>query len=170
MKPQAVLITLLLVIMAFSPAVSARQTAEHIQIVTIDPDPDQMVWNSTFNMSDPANRNLSNYNQTIIPFQNNTSIDGIFTGTFLPPMIWKVADNTSYDKFYFMQLVRFKSSWIMSGSSVSWWRVPVLNITDWDYLSLFIYRVGNPGLLRLNASQPGVPNPASRPLLAYSEN
>lgn len=164
------LITLILVAMAFSPIVSARQTAEHIQIVTIDPDPDQMVWNSTFNMSDPANRYLSNYNQTIIPFMNNTSIDGVFTGTFLPPMTWKVADDTSFDQFIFMQLVRFKSSWIMSGSSVSWWRVPVLNITDWDSLTLFLWRVGNPGLLSLDASQPGVPNPASRPLWVYSEN
>ena len=170
MRHWAVLIALFLVLMTFSPIVSARQTAEHIQIVTIDPDPSQMVWNSTFNMSDPANRALSNYNQTIVPFQNNTSIDGIFTGTFPPPMVWKVADNTSFDQFYFMQLVRFKSSWIMSGSSVSWWRVPVLNITDWDYLTLFIYHVGNPGLLRLDASQPGVPNPASRPLWVYSEN
>lgn len=168
MKILSLVVTLFLVLMAYSPVVSASQTTELIQILTVNPD-DSMVWNSTFNMSDPANANLTNYNQTVQPFMNETSISGIFTGTFMPPMIWQVADDTSYDGFYFMQLVSFKPDWIMSGSSVSWWRMPVLNVTDWDRLWMMIYRIGNPAFLTLNASAPSIPNPASRPLKVYEQ-
>ena len=168
MKTGAVIMTLFLVLMTFSPVVSARQTTELTQILTVNPD-ESMVWNSTFNMSDPASANLTNYEQTVQPFMNESGISGIFTGTFMPPMVWQVADNTSYDGFYFMQLVSFKPDWIMSGSSVSWWRMPVLNVTNWDRLFMMIYRIGNPGFLTLNASIPSIPNPASRPLKVYEQ-
>ena len=168
MKITAVFVVSILILMLFSPVVSARETNDVIQVLTVNPD-DSMVWTSTFNMSDPANADLLNFNQTVEPFMNETGIEGIFTGTFMPPMIWQVADDTSFDGFYFMQLVSFKPDWIMSGSSVSWWRMPVLNVTDWDRLWMMIYRIGNPGHLTLNASAPSLPNPASRPLKVYEQ-
>lgn len=168
MKIWTLIMTLFLVLMAFSPIVSATQTTELTQILTVNPD-ESMVWNSTFNMSDPASANLMNYNQTVQPFMNDTGISGIFTGTFMPPMIWQVADNTSFDGFFFMQLVSFRPDWIMSGSSVSWWRLPVLNVTDWDRLWMMIYRIGNPGFLTLDNSAPSIPNPSSRPLKVYEQ-
>lgn len=168
MRTWAVLMAILLVSMLFFPVVSARQTTEHIQYLTINPDEDIMTWNTTFNMSDPASRSLSNYNQTIVPFMNNTSIEGVFTGTFMPPMQWQVSNETSFVYSQFMQLVRFKATWIMSGSSVSWWRVPVMNITDWDELSISIWRIGNPGLLELDVGTTA-PNAASHPIWVYWE-
>lgn len=168
MRVWALLVISLLILMIFFPVISAKQTADQTQILTVNPD-DSMVWNSTFNMSDPASLSLTNFNQTIQPFMNETGIEGIFTGTFLPPTVWQVADNTSFDGFYFMQLVSFKPDWIMSGSSSSWWRLPVLNVTDWDSLWMIVHRIGNPGLLRLNDSVPGLPNPASRPLMVYRQ-
>lgn len=155
---------------ALAPSVLA-EPVERTQMLYIDPDPDAMVWNDTFNVSDPSSSSLLNYEQTIKPFMDETNITGTFTGTYLPPMIWEVSDNNTFDGFSFFQLVRFKSEWIMSGSSVSWWRIPVLNITDWNHLIMVIQRIGNPGMLTIGTNpEVGSLNEMARSVMIYQEH
>ena len=163
----SVVVIILLVGVSFVPSVLAESTVELEQIMYIDPDGTKMTWTDTFNFSDPSSNDLTNYNSTIVPFMDETGINGTFTGTFLPPMTWKINDSVTFDEFRFSSLVRFKSSWVMSGSSVSWWRAPVLNITDWSELNISIWNIVNPSLL--NFSSPGVPNAVSVPTLIYYE-
>lgn len=137
------------VVMASVP-VEALRTEATDQVVYIDPDPDEMEFNETYNASAPEARSLSNYNVSAVPFMNASGVSGTFTGPFTPPLFYKVAEETNWTNDRVSTIVRFKSEEVMSGSSVSWWRCPALGLkgNDTNFTVLFrIWHVDSPGLL-----------------------
>ena len=139
-------------------------TLEWEQMVHIDP-PDDVDFNQTFNASASNATDWTNYNATILPFMNDTNISGTFTGSFLPPVVYELNTATSWGT-YIGSVVRFKSEWVMSGSSVSWWRCPALNLTGWSVFYLRIWRLEAPGWLNVTWAGAG-PNEASRPFKVF---
>lgn len=118
--------------------------------------------NMTFNISDPSNTYLLNYNQTVQGFQNKSGLTGTFTGPFLPPIEIQAAVNKNdIQTFTVCGLAEFKSDWILSGSSESWWRVPERGPYYSDMVNLTIWNVGSPSALNFTDST--VPNLASHP-------
>ena len=154
--------TLATLIMLCAPASAA--TLEWEQWVRIDPS-DDMTYNETFNASASNSTDWTNYNATIIPFMNDTNISGTFTGSYLPPVVYELNDQLTWSTVI-GSVVRFKSEWVMSGSSVSWWRCPALNLTGWSTFYLKIWRLESPGWLNIEWPPAG-PNGASRPFKVY---
>lgn len=148
MKPLIVFVVVA-VVMACVPAEALRTEATD-QVVYIDPDPDEMEFNETYNASAPEARALSNYNVSAVPFMNASNVTGTFTGPFTPPLFYKVAEETNWTNDRVSTIVRFKSEEVMSGSSVSWWRCPALGLKGNDTnfsVILRIWHVDCPGLL-----------------------
>lgn len=162
--PVAIVIVLLLL----SPMVSAIETITIDQEVILSP-LNPSWYNSTINWTDPANANLTNDNATVLPFMAESGIHGTITGAWTPPILYEVSDNTTFSNYYFTGLVKFKSDWVMSGSSYSWWRCPVFNITGWALLGLDIWHLSNPEFLNFTGESL-TPNEAARPTLIYNNS
>ena len=155
------LVAAVVLIVVISASASAYETANITQMVRVDPVGE---YTDIYNMSDPANQSLMNYNQTIQPFLNESGIDGAFTGGYMPPVLIKVSDDVSITSWKFLGVTRFLSRWVMSGSSYSWWRAPLMNMTDAE-VRLQIYHVDNPEYL--NISDAGVINEVVHPVMVY---
>jgi hypothetical protein len=137
------------VVMACVPA-EALRTVETEQLIYITPDGDEMEWNGTYNASSSDAQALSNYNVSAVPFMNSSNVSGTFTGPFTPPMFYKVANETAWTNDRVTTIVRFKSEEVMSGSSVSWWRLPALelkNPVDEWLVTMRLWHVDSPGLV-----------------------
>jgi hypothetical protein len=124
-------------------------------------------YTMTFNLSYQNNSNLFNYNQTVGPFLNNTTIVGTVTGPWMPPSL-VTFQNSSAIYTILASMVQFKSNQVMSGSSYSWWRVPFEdpNVTS---CQLKIWKVENPS--QVNWTGTGlskVPNALCHPNLVWS--
>lgn len=165
MKIQILSIMVVLVVIGstFASAVETREI-EQLTLVTPLYEDD---YNTTINWSDPASASLSNYNSTVIPFMEETNVSGTFTGSFMPPILAQVSDSTSATEAWVSCIARFKSDWVMSGSSYSWWRVPIQNISDFSFINLTIWHLDNPSLISITDSS-GDPNEATRPMRIYS--
>jgi len=165
MKIRILSIIVVLVVIGASYA-SAVETREIDQLVVMDPYyPND--FTSTINWSDPASASLSNYNSTVVPFMDESGVNGTFTGSFMPPLLAQVSDNTTATASWVSCIARFKSDWVMSGSSYSWWRVPIQNISDFTAINLTIWHLDNPPLINITNSY-GDPNEATRPMNIYS--
>ena len=118
--------------------------------------------NMTFNLSDPNNTYLLNWNQTVQGFQNDSGLTGAFTGPYLPPIEIQAAVNLNdIETLTLCGQARFQCSWIMSGSSESWWRLPERGMDYGKMINLTIWHVGCPDLL--NFTDEWIPNTISHP-------
>lgn len=158
------MVTILLGVGVAVPA-AAAETRVVSGWVRIDGD-DDITSNITFNLSDPDDHDLLNWNQTVEPFMDNASLDGAFTGGYLPPSYLEVA-NASEEKIIVCGVVRFKSTWIMSGSSESWWRVPIEGIDNGTYANLTLWHLGSADVVDPDLN--GVPNNGSHPVKVFDE-
>jgi hypothetical protein len=167
---RAYIVTLAVVAMLVSMPYASALVYEWEEWIGVYADDDldaDLEWNcSASNASD-----FTNYNQTILPFINSTNITGTFTGSYTPPIVASL-DNTStrFDETWIGTLCEFKSDWIMSGSSISWWRVPALNITNFTFIYMFIWRVGVPAALDPyynSTTQIFTPNYGSQPSMVF---
>jgi len=123
-------------------------------------------YSHTFNLSDPANVDLLNYPQNVQPWLNETGYKGSFTGPFLPPALINVY-NGSPVKTMVQGLTLFKSNQVMSGSSYSWWRVPVED-PDSTSVMLKIWHIQNPGLLNWTSASYPYPVAINHPTLVFN--
>lgn len=160
---------MLIVIIMMPFQVAAEGTYRWEEIVTIRPD-DDLAYTGTFNGSLDNATDLSNYNATVLPFLDESGLEGTFTGGYLPPIVGKLSDNTRFEDTSISSVCEFKSEWVMSGSSRSWWRVPALNLTDFTNIIFTIWHLGNPAALTLtfNATTTmWAPNEGSQPQMVY---
>jgi len=157
---------LLLLIVMWSPTVQAAETRTVDGWIRIDPDLGNMTVNYTWNSSDPSNTYLFNWNQTVDPFEQNNSLNGSFTGTFLPPIEFEVTKFVN--TLTLMGLVKFKSTWIMSGSTESWWRIPCQGPGWGDSTNLTIWHIDSPATL--NVTDTGTPNNISHPTKVFDQD
>ena len=164
----ALLMAFLVLTVLWSPAVLAGETRTITGFLRLDHDA-PFDPNVTFNLSDPDNMDLLNWNQTVEGFQDDSGIVGSFTGPFLPPMEALGAVNKNdVQTLSVCGKVRFKTEWVMSGSSESWWRVPERGPYYGDNVNLTIWRVGSPDLL--NFTDAMVPNSASHPTTVFNNS
>lgn len=162
-------IVVILTLIMVSFEASAAATYEWEEIVTIAPSDDNG-YTQTFNGSADNATDFTNYNATVLPFLNEAGLEGTFTGGFLPPMVGKITDNTRFDETWISSICEFKSEWVMSGSSRSWWRVPALNVTNFSAITMVIYRLGNPSALELTYNSTSYlwkPNEGSQPQMVF---
>jgi hypothetical protein len=165
----AALLTAFLVLsVLYAPVVLGAETRTISGFLRLD-DESPFDANYTFNLSDPDNLDLLNWNQTVEGFQNDSGIVGAFTGPFLPPVEALGAVNRNdVQTLTVCGKVRFKTEWVMSGSSESWWRVPERGPYYGDNVNLTIWRVGSPDLL--NFTDALVPNTASHPIEVFNHS
>lgn len=162
----SLLVTFLVVSVLFAPSVLGAETRTVEGFLRLDSD-SELDSNYTFNLSAENGTEHLNWNQTVQGFQNESGIDGAFTGPFMPPLEVRGAYNlNNVETFTFCGKVRFKTEWIMSGSSESWWRVPERGPYYGDNVNLTIWRVGSPDLL--NFTDALVPNTASHPVTIFN--
>jgi len=163
----AVTFVLLVLGMAMSPSVLGAETREVYGSLRLEADAD-FDANFTFNLSDPANSYLMNWNQTVEGFQDNASLDGAFTGPFLPPLEMLVKTNLNdVETLTACGVTRFKKEWVMSGSTESWWRVPWRGPYYGDTVNLTLWRVGSPDQLNFTTD---TPNSASHPTKVFDHS
>lgn len=163
----SMVLILMLLVVPFEA--SARATFEWEEIVTIEPSDDNG-YTGTFNGSADNATDLTNYNATVLPFLSESGLSGTFTGGFLPPLVATISSNTRFDKTWISSICEFKSAWVMSGSSRSWWRVPALNVTEFTAITMVIYHLGNPAALDPTYSASTSlwqPNEGSQPQMVY---
>ena len=122
-------------------------------------------FDEEYNWSEMAN--LTQYALLGEPFMNASGVDGTYTGTFYPPVVAAVSDGAT-EAARFGGLARFKSEWVMSGSSWSWWRCPVLNLGNWTTLELAVWHVDNPALLSTSGAYM-TPSAAAHPTLVFNQ-
>lgn len=122
-------------------------------------------YTMTINLSDPASGHLLNYNQSVLPFINDTGIDGVFTGPWMPPSLIMIHNGSVMDS-KIMGITRFKSVQVMSGSSYSWWRVPLENPFSAGVV-LRIWSIENPELLNWTGGSIN-PTEISHPILIWN--
>jgi len=161
-----IVLVVLVVVGTMSPSVLASETRTVHGSITLtnghghDAD-------FTWNISDPNNTYLFNWNQTVEGFQNDTGLNGTFTGPFLPPGEVMIVENLNdIDTLTICGQTRFQSSWIMSGSSESYWRVPERGPGYGGIVNLTIWRIDSPGIL--NFTNAWEPNSASHPILVFN--
>lgn len=160
-----ILSIIVVLIMIGSSCASAVEMREIDQLMRIDPYyPDD--YTDVINWSDPASADLSNYNSTVIPFMEETNITGSFTGSFMPPILAQVSESTTADLSWISCVARFKSDWVMSGSSYSWWRLPIQNMSGFSYINLTIWHLDNPPFIDI-VDPNGEPNEGTRPIQIY---
>jgi len=163
----AIMVALTVILAALAPSVAAAKTYTVDGVIRYSP---SMTGNVTYNMTDQANWSLTSYNATVVPFMNESGINGTFTGPFMPPMLYQLSEDDKLVESHLMSVVKFQSRWVMSGSSVSWWRVPMFNITDWDYFYLNIWHLDRPEFLEgLDEFDPPIPTAHTLPTLTYSD-
>ena len=124
-------------------------------------------YTMTFNLSNSACTHLFNFNQTVSPFMNNTSIVGTFTGPWMPPSLITY-QNGSAIYALLSSITKFQSNQVMSGSSYSWWRVPLDNpfVTS---CQLKIWKVENPNMVNWTGTAPSrVPISLCHPTLVWN--
>ncbi len=121
-------------------------------------------YTSTINASDPDTAEVLNYNASVLPFLDATNIRGTFTGSWLPPSLWAVGNGTAMLVELF-GITQFRSSWVMSGSSYSWWRLP-LEDPNTTAIELQVWHVDNPELVNWTASRSS-PTGLAHPQLVF---
>ena len=165
-RVMALLMAFLVLAVLYAPVVLGAETRTVTGFLRIDHDA-EFEPNFTFNLTDPASLDLLNWNQTVEGFQNDSGIIGAFTGPFLPPIeVLGAVNNYDVETLTVCGKVRFKTEWVMSGSSESWWRVPERGPYYGDNVNLTVWRVGSPDLL--NFTDAMVPNNASHPNLVFN--
>lgn len=147
------------------PSVIAERITEILYEIYVYPD-SSIDYNGTFNLSNSSQHYLLNYNQTVQDFMNKTGIEGTFTGGYLPPALYRMNSSITQGAVKVTGLTRFRSSAVMSGSSYSWWRVPVEN-PNTTVLELNIWRVDSPALLNFTYGYIG-PNEISHPCKVFN--
>jgi len=162
---RAIISIILVLLLIGTTMVSAAEVRSIENLIRIDPENPEY-YTDTFNWSDPDNADLTNYEQLVVPFMNDTNISGTFSGTFMPPILTNLSDDESPSASWVSSVARFKSQWIMSGSSYSWWRAPINNITGFFWVNLTIWHVDNPSLLDITSDY-GEPNIMSKPTKIY---
>jgi len=161
-----IIVIIVIMFSMLSPSVLAAETTTVDGWIRIDPDTDNMTVNMSWNASDPTNTYLFNWNQTVEPFETNNSITGSFTGTFLPPIEFQVVEGVG--NLTLLGLVKFKSTWIMSGSTESWWRVPCQGPSFGNGTNLTLWHIDSPATLDVETD--GSPNNISHPIKIFDQD
>lgn len=157
---------MILMIIMWAPTVQAAETRTVDGWIRIDPDIGSMTVNASWNMSDPDTSDMFNWNQTVDPFEQANNLTGSFTGTWLPPIDFLVEEDRT--KLTVCGLVKFKSTWIMSGSTESWWRIPIDGPGWGDSANITIWHIDSPATLNVTAT--GTPNEISHPSKVFDQD
>ena len=155
-KTFAVMFACLFVLLAFNDYVSA-ETVEEERIFKIDAS-DLVNYTAVFNIVNASNNQYSNYNVLVEPFIENSSISGGYSGSLLPPARFQLSggeSSSTNNKLVLASFVEFNEKNLLSGSSISWWRVPyyynhsIAGSRNWD-LTLRIFHVDMPRHVNLS--------------------
>jgi len=165
-----IMLILVQVLASLAAPVSAYETVRtgprsQTLIVNVSADANAS-YTDTFNASDPASGSVLNYNASVLPWMNASGVRGTFTGSWLPPSLWQIHDGGALLLELF-GLARFKSCEVMSGSSYSWWRLP-LEDPNTTMIELEIWHVDNPELVNWTPSRSS-PVEVAHPLLVWDE-
>ena len=160
------------------------EVVEQTRIFQIDPS-DTIDYGSVLNIANESNNQYTNYEKLVVPFIENTSISGGFSGSFMPPTKFQLDSASSSavnNHLILSSFVKFEQKNLLSGSSVSWWRCPYYyngsfsSSRNWN-LDLSIYHVDLPRQVNIsweNAispnNYPALPTDSAHPSLIFEKS
>lgn len=125
----------------FMAPVASAQTQARVDGVFEARNDAAVPYDILINWANVSDQNLTSFNVTWNPFfENHTELQGITVTPVTPPSIIRPAAGNVTDTIRVVQRIRFTAQEILDGASVSWWRLPVGNISDNDDVTVRIYR------------------------------
>lgn len=157
------------------------EVVEQTRVLYIAPS-DVVNYTSVLNIVNETNNQYTNYERLVLPFIDNTSISGGYSGSFLPPSKFQLEDakNSNINNHLILaSFVEFQRKNLLSGASVSWWRCPyfynssTIISNNWA-LNLSIYHVDLPRQVNISwelatgtNNYPPVPTDSAHPSLIF---